>query len=243
MKLLDTVPRSGREVRQRVDFVGSVEKAREHFLQPQFGISGTARAYLEDDARLSEAEQVADLVARFSRAEIEEKALGRTVGSGIVKPLGSQLRRSLKRATAEQLDGIRAAIEDAIARTYVSTIGLDEANDARVNDGRTPEQIWEFWIPRIYTGYLKNSSGLAKRDLDAIGSFGEIALLERLEEFDLGRKAKGVKVGMIGIGYGTAGAVLRLSQTSMTPDAWVTEPPADQLVTYENLWSIADYLP
>ena len=135
------------------------------------------------------------------------------------------------------------AIEGAIARTYVGTIGLDEANDAHVNGGRTPEQIWEFWIPRIYTGYLKNSSGLVKRDLGAIGSFGEIALFERLEEFDLGRKAKGAKVGMIGIGYGTAGTVLRLSQTSMTPDAWVTEPPADQLVTYGNLWPMSDYLP
>lgn len=226
-----------------MDFVGIVEKAREHFLQPQFGISGTARAYLEDDARLSEAEQVADLVARFSRAEIEEKALGRTVGSGIVKPLGSQLRRFLKRATPAQLDGVRAAIEGAVARTYVGTIGLDEANDADVNGGRTPGQLWEFWIPRIYTGYLKNSSGLVKRDMDAIGSFGEIALLEGLEEFDLGRKAKGAKVGMIGIGYGTAGTVLRLSQTSMTPDAWVTEPPADQLVTYGNLWPMSDYLP
>ena len=48
---------------------------------------------------------------------------------------------------------------------------------------------------------------------------------------------------MIGIGYGTAGTVLRLSQTSITPDAWVTEPPADQLVTYGNLWPMSDYLP
>lgn len=142
IEVLDTVPRPGQEVGQRVDFVCSVEKAREHFLQSQFGISGTARAYLEDDARLSEAEPVADLVARFSRAEIEEKTLGRTVGSGIVKPLGSQLRRFLKHATPEQLDGVRAAIEGAIAHTYVSTIGLDEANDARVKGARTPEQIW-----------------------------------------------------------------------------------------------------
>lgn len=192
------------------------EAVRERLAQVRGpAVPDQVRRYLEDPARVDEAALVNELAARFASAEGAGEPIGRVAVGRIVPPMGELLRKQLSRDGAGSTSELHTAVLRTIAIGYALFMSAEPNRRAEIRIDRSAAALWKFWVPRIYNGFLDR--GLPKNDIQELHEAGVAVLMESLEPLGLGRKARGRRMSMIGMGYAEAGALLRAAQSSQTP--------------------------
>ncbi len=180
--------------------------------------------------KTSTAEQAAlvdDCVERFSRAELEGKALGRYGPVRMFPALGDHQEKKLRDADADQRESVRDAIAFSVGIGYTFMAGIED--DGKPS-GHSPEGIWNVWIPNLNSGMVDRTA-LPADMLSDLRQMAAGAFQERAIELGLGGFGKKARLGHIGAFYGQAGALLRAVQVH---EKELEPSPA-------NLWPYAEH--
>lgn len=231
------------------EFVAAVLLVRDGLLETV----NTTRAddpallYVQDEARLSEADEVAPCVLRFVTAEISisagSKPVGRFAGgtkTSWAPPIGSYMPRSRETRTSLPTVLRRLAVE-AVAQGYFAMVEaealgrVEKGPSISLVQGRTAEWVWPFWVTNISTGELLRAAAHPEAVRRVANACGE-NVFNGLQGVGLGRWRRAWKRST-GSFYGEAGMLLRMLQTDLF------EPGArDEVLTLTNAWPF-DHMP
>jgi len=208
------------------------------FDQEATELSAEQREHGLGSERVTEASRVSDIAHRFARAELDGRPIGRAATGRLLPPLGRYLKRQLRGSETAQ-SAAWGAIVQAIARTYVSSMVWEPAVESEPRLNRNPVVIWDFWIPRIYSPFLKELLApeiLAGYQDEAVQTLGT-----EIHRLNLGRKVRRRRFAMIGMAYGEAGVILRAAQTTQIPDAMFDSEDAVGQARWPSRWPYEDY--
>lgn len=182
---------------------------------------------LVKESTREQAAGVDDCVERFSRAELEGRALGRYGPVRVIPALGYLQAKKLRGAESDRKERVRDAVAFGVAIGYTFVAAMEEDNEP--HSGRSPEEIWNVWVPNLNSGLIERTA-LPADMLTEVREMGASAFQKRALELGLGGFGKKARLRHIGAFYGQAGALLHLVQVH----------PGDLEPDPANIWAYGD---
>jgi hypothetical protein len=172
--------------------------------------------YVQDPARLREADAISPLIDGLARSEAHNmprtdgKSLGQ-FGVNLVPALCKQFDKRLRKATDEQREAAFEAVETAAAVGYVVFITLEPEPGLRLRPDPDMRAIWNYAAHNFRTIDPLRRLGIEQSAARFMYELAEVAFMALLQDADLvGRRKNRVQV--LARYYAHAALLMRLGQ-------------------------------